>query len=207
LRIHPNIFVISGLLLTPAFFWVLPDMISCARVTGTKSMTQTAGLASLRVIIVGLIVIWTWLVRGSRVAWVIMAVIVWVWAYFIMMGPIHLVRALSVLPEWVTSAWGGEHISRIFFMSTLMFLLMLVGLILPVRSLFRIGKFKYPVPSVKESFGAMEITLIGIGIILGVLLLVFRIQNLVLESLLALYLGITKGFLGDTFEHLDGGSL
>jgi hypothetical protein len=177
LRIRPNIFVISGLLLTPAFFWVLPDMISCARYTGTditRYMTQTAGLASLTVIIVGLIVIWTWLVRGSRVAWVIMAFIVWVWAYFILMGPpFHLLRALSELPEWVTSAWGGEHISRTLFMSTLMFLLMLVGLILPVRPLFRIGKFKYPVPSVNESFGAMEITLMGVGITLGVLLLVF----------------------------------
>jgi hypothetical protein len=69
-------------------------------------------------------------------------------------------------------------------MSTLLFLLMLVGLILPVRSLFRIVKLKYPVPSVKESFGAMEITLLGIGIILGVLLLVFvfRIWSLKIFS-------------------------
>jgi hypothetical protein len=176
LRIRPNIFLVSSLLLTPAFFWVLPDAINCARVTDTHNMTTEAGLASLTVIIVALIVIWTWLVRGSRVAWVIMAVIVWVWALYFMTGPVlhHGLRwTLTELREWVAYAWGGEHISRILFMSTLMFLLMLVGLILPVRSLFRIGKFKDPVPSLKESFGAMEITLMGIGITLGVLLLVF----------------------------------
>ena len=174
MRIRPNIFLVSSLLLTLGVLWLLPSTIDCVRCT--ESMTRTAGLASLTVIIVALIVIWTGLAAGNRVAWVIMAVIVWVWALFNMTGPVlhHGLRwTLSDLREWVAFAWGGQHIARTLFISTLVFLLMLVGLILPVRSLFRIGKLKYPVPSVKESFGAMEITLIGIGSILGVLLLVF----------------------------------
>jgi hypothetical protein len=106
-------------------------------------MTQTAGLASLTVIIVALIVIWTLLVAGNQVAWVIIAVIVWVWAFPIMMLPLvtHIVAlSLSDLSDWVASAWHGDHLSRIALANTVLFLLMLIGLILPVRALFRIRK-------------------------------------------------------------------
>jgi hypothetical protein len=106
-------------------------------------MTQTAGLASLTVIIVALIVIWAWLAAGNRVAWVIMAVIVWVWAFPIMMLPLatHIVAlSLSDLSDWVASAWHGEHLARTSLVNTVLFLLMLVGLILPVRALLRIRK-------------------------------------------------------------------
>jgi hypothetical protein len=105
-------------------------------------MTQTAGLASLTVIIVALIVIWTWLAAGNRVAWVIIAVIVWVWAFPIMMMPLvtHKVAlSLSDLSDWVASAWHGEHLARTSLVNTVLFLLMLVGLILPVRALLRSG--------------------------------------------------------------------
>ena len=79
MRISRNIFLVSSLVLTPAFLWLLPSFIKCCiSYTGTETMTQTAGLASLTVIIVALIVIWTWLAAGNRVAWVIIAVIVWV---------------------------------------------------------------------------------------------------------------------------------
>ncbi len=105
-------------------------------------MTQTAGLASLTVIIFALIVIWTWLAAGNRVAWVIIAVIVWVWAFPIMMMPLvtHKVDlSWSELSDWVGSAWHGEHLARISLVNTVLFLLMLVGLILPVRALLRSG--------------------------------------------------------------------
>src|SRR5260370_9120508 len=89
MRVRPNIFLISSLLLTPAFFWLLPSIIQCCvSYTGTETMTQTAGLASLTVIIVALIVIWTWLVAGNRVAWVIIAVICWFWAFPFMSLPL-----------------------------------------------------------------------------------------------------------------------
>ena len=144
LRIRPNIFLASSLLLTPAFFWLLPSFIQCCvSYTRTETMTQTAGLASLTVIIVALIVIWTWLVAGNRVAWVIIAVIVWVWAFPIMMLPLvtHIVAlSLSDLSDSVAAAWHGDHLTRIALGNTVLFLLMLVGLILPVRALFRIRK-------------------------------------------------------------------
>jgi len=112
-------------------------------------MTRTAGLASLTVIIVALIVIWTWLAAGNRVAWVTIAVIVWVWAFPVMMltSVAHGVarsfrekRFWSDLSDWVALAWHGEHLARISFVNTVLFLLMLVGLILPLRALFRVRK-------------------------------------------------------------------
>jgi len=141
LRIRPNIFLVSSVLLTLGVLWLLPSTIECVRSTDT--MSRIAGLAFLTIIIVALIVIWTGVAAGARVAWVIMAVIVWVWALPAMTWPVlrHGRRwTLSEVREWVAFAWRGEHLARTYLISTVMFLLMLVGLILPVRSLFRIGK-------------------------------------------------------------------
>jgi len=173
LRIRPNIFLVSSVLLTFGVLWLLPYIIDCVRSTDT--MSRLYGLASLTIIIVALIVIWTGVAAGTRIAWVIMVVIVWVWALPAMTWPVlhHGLRwTLSDLRQWVASAWRGEHLARTYFISTVVFLLMLIALILPVRALLRIGKPAY-VPSPKESFRAMEIALIGVGTILVALLLVF----------------------------------
>ncbi len=139
MRIRPNIFLVSSLLLTPGLLWVLPSAINLVRARDT--IARTAGLASLTIIIVALIVIWTWLAAGNRVAWVIMAVIVWVWAFFIMTGPVlhhGWPWTLSQLRELVVIAWRGDTVSaRTYLISSVLFLLMLLGLILPVWELFR----------------------------------------------------------------------
>ena len=143
LRIRPNIFLVSSVLLTLGVLWLLPSTIDCVRSTDT--MSRLYGLASLTIIIVALIVIWTGVAAGTRVAWVIMVVIVWVWALPAMTGPVlhHGLRwTLSDLRQWVASAWRGERLSRTYLVSTVLFLLMVVGLILPVRALFREGKPK-----------------------------------------------------------------
>jgi hypothetical protein len=105
-------------------------------------MTRTAGLASLTIIIVGLIVIWTGLAAGNRVAWVIMTVIVWVWAFPIMMFPLPHIGpfSLSDLNDWAVFAWRQDGLARVTLINPIMFSFMLIGLILPVRALLRIGK-------------------------------------------------------------------
>ena len=142
MRIRPNIFLVSSLLLTPAFFWLLPYAIRCVR--APDDMTQTAGLASVTVIIVALIVIWTRLVAGSRVAWLIMAVIVWVWAFPAMMiSRLHIgLVSPSQLKDWIVFAWRQDGLERVALMNPIMFSLMLIGLILPLKALFRIGKLE-----------------------------------------------------------------
>ena len=81
MRIRPSIFQVSSVLLTLGFLWLVPSTINCVR--STDSMTQIAGFALLTVIIVALIVIWTGFAAGNRVAWITMAVIVWVGALVI----------------------------------------------------------------------------------------------------------------------------
>ena len=138
MKLRPNIFLVSSLLLTPAFFWSLPYTINCVRDTDT--MPRTAGLASLTVIIVALIVIWTGLAAGNRVAWVIMAVIVWVWAFPLMMlfPPLHIgPLSLRELKDWIIFAWRQDGLGRVALMNPIMFSLMFIGLILPLRALLR----------------------------------------------------------------------
>jgi hypothetical protein len=141
MKVRPNIFLASSLLLTPAFFWLLPYVIRSAR--ASDDMTRTAGLASLTVIIVALIVIWTWLAAGNRVAWVIMAVIVWVWAFPIMIFRLHIGPLSSTeLKDWIVSAWRQDGFARVTLINPIMFSLMIIGLILPLRALFRIRQPK-----------------------------------------------------------------
>lgn len=133
--VRPNIFLASSLLLTPAFFWLLPYMLRCAR--ASDDITRTAGLASLTVIIVALIVIWTWLVAGNRMAWVIIAVIVWVWAFPMIFRPHIGPLSSSELRDWIVSAWRQDGFARVTLVNPIMFSLMIIGLILPLRALFR----------------------------------------------------------------------
>jgi len=138
-KVRPNIFLASSLLLTPAFLWLLPYVIRCLR--GSDDITRTAGLASLTVIVVALMVIWKWLAAGSRLAWVIMAVIVWVWAFPIMIFRPHIgPLTSSEAKDWIVSAWGQDGFARVTLVNPIMFSLMMIGLILPLRSLFRIGQ-------------------------------------------------------------------
>jgi len=122
---------------------LLPSTIQWVRVRNLE-IGQIFGFASLTVIIVALIVIWTGLAAGNRVAWVIMAVIVWFWAFPITMGlVVSHPRVFFDWREWVAAAWRNDSsFPRVLLVNTIMFFLMLVGLILPVRALFRIGKPK-----------------------------------------------------------------
>ncbi len=116
----------------------MPTTIEWVRLRNPE-IGQLFGFASLTVIIVALIVIWTGLAAGNRVAWVIMAVIVWVWAFPIMVGPVVSHPGVFVdWREWVAAAWRNDYsFPRILLVNAIMFFLMLVGLILPVRALFR----------------------------------------------------------------------
>lgn len=143
MRIRPDIFLVSSLFLTLPLLWALPYAINLLGARDT--IARTGGFACLTVIIVGLIVIWNWLAAGNRVAWIIMAVIVWVWALPMMTWPVlHHGRRWTPteLREWVVIAWREDTFARTILISTTMFLLMLVGLVLPVWALFRTKKLE-----------------------------------------------------------------
>ena len=65
---------------------------------------QAVGFASLPNILVGLLVLWTGFIRRSRTAWLVMFVIVWVWAFPVLVLPISLGSIDVTLTEWLADA-------------------------------------------------------------------------------------------------------
>jgi hypothetical protein len=99
------------------------------------------GSASLAIVLVGLIVVWTGYIRGEVRAWFVMFVIVCIFAFPAYVLPI-LLRACRD-PEligwsgWLRAAVSGAGPERDIAKGPLDFLVMLVALLLPVRSFFR----------------------------------------------------------------------
>jgi hypothetical protein len=112
---------------------------------GFRAEVQTSnylGIASLAIILVGLIVIWTGYVRRSRSAWLVMFVITWVWALPLFVLPLFKGTTVLTFPEWLFSAiyeWGSPRIGA---KMVLIFLLMVVGLLLPIRSFFAVREIR-----------------------------------------------------------------
>jgi hypothetical protein len=97
------------------------------------------GFASLAFVIVGLIVTWTGYRNKLRWAWFVMFVIVWVFAFPVYMLPVLLDfrRAESInLSAWFWNALREPGIPRDYAKGPLDFLLMVVGLFLPLKSFF-----------------------------------------------------------------------
>lgn len=104
---------------------------------GFQAYAQTAhylGVASLAIIIIGLIVIWTGYVSRNRSAWFVMAVIAWVWVFPLFVLPFVKGTWRLTFSEWVYSAMLQSGLPRIAAESFLIFLVMIIALLLPIRS-------------------------------------------------------------------------
>jgi hypothetical protein len=90
-------------------------------------------IASLAIILIGLIVAWTGYLNRVRWTWFVMFIVVWGWAFPLMILP--LFRTLSVpMPELLSHALKQSGIAREAVEAVLIFLLMLIALFLPIRS-------------------------------------------------------------------------
>ena len=143
MKIHRDVFFLSGVLFSLALCWLAEPSFYCAR--ANDQMTQTAGLSSLTNIFVGLVVTWTGFIQRRRSAWLVLALIAWVWVFPIMVLPLHhnFVQSLKEWHEWVAHAWQSPGLARTYLINLLMFLLMLIALILPIKSLLREAKSRY----------------------------------------------------------------
>ena len=98
------------------------------------------GVASLAIILIGLIVVWAGYAKRSRLAWFVMFVIVWFWAFPVFIRPVvgALARGELMLtfPEFFYVAISGPGMTTQMVRSILMFLIMVVGLALPMRRFF-----------------------------------------------------------------------
>jgi len=107
------------------------------------------GVASLAIILIGLIVVWTGYVKRSRPAWFVMFVIVWFWAFPLFILPITgpLIGGLSsfTFPELLCDAMLGPGFPRSVVELHLVFLLMVIGLALPMGRVFVTRKANEPV--------------------------------------------------------------
>jgi hypothetical protein len=113
------------------------------------------GVASLAIILIGLIVVWVGYAKRSRLAWFVMFVIVWFWAFPVFIRPVvgALARGglMLTFSEFFYDAISGPGMATQMVRSILMFLIMVVGLALPMGRFFVARKAIEPlhVPSRK----------------------------------------------------------
>jgi hypothetical protein len=151
MRIRTDLVSISSLLLTVALLYYIPasfgsllsahDKAALARLDpGFQAAAQTMsylGFASLAIILVALIVVWTGYIRRSRSAWLVLLVVVWLWAFPLFVLP--WVRGIVVprlLSELMYDAILAPGFARSIAESILIFALMVAGLLLPIKKFF-----------------------------------------------------------------------
>jgi hypothetical protein len=140
-------FTIALLCLVPAALWNLNaghDTALMARLdAGFRAEAQTAhylGIACLAIILVALTTIWTGYVNRTRAAWLVMFIVVWLWAFplFILPYLSALTHGRIVLPfsDAFHEAISMPGTPRSVMESLLIFLLMVIALILPIKAFF-----------------------------------------------------------------------
>ena len=163
MRVRPDSVFVSSILHTIAllffvrpalwYYGVATDRASVARlvagVQGEAYADHRFGVVCLAIILIGLIVVWTGYAKRSRPAWFVMFVIVWFWAFpvFILPLVVPLARGEFMLtfPEFFYDAISGPGMTTQIVRSILMFLIMVVGLALPMGRFFIARKANEPV--------------------------------------------------------------
>jgi hypothetical protein len=136
------LFTIALLFLVP-MFWANVitdrDRIWLAKLDGgywlAAQRASDLSIVCLAIILIGLIVLWTGYVKRTRASWVVMFIVVWLWAFPLLVLPLlgHT-RSLSIA-DWLYTAiyYPG---SASWAKSPLPFLVMVIALLLPVKSFF-----------------------------------------------------------------------
>jgi hypothetical protein len=114
------------------------------------------GIASLAMIAIGLIVAWAGYLKGVRWTWFVMFVIVWVWAFPVFLLPIFQngEHDLSLIAPTLKSAMSHSGFAREVVKVFVMFLLMVVALVLPLKTFF--GQRSGPDKSAQASSDAPD---------------------------------------------------
>ncbi len=160
MKIRRDAVFISSVLFTISLLWLVPPFVQHV-LDGRGAVRESnlglrlylresasLGIASLAIILIGLIVTWAGYVRKVRWAWLLMFVIVWGWAFPNMVYPdvVYPVsrRLVSItdLPAICLEALLGRaglprDFARDFAQLSMIFVLMVIALILPIKSFFR----------------------------------------------------------------------
>jgi MFS family permease len=149
------LFTIALASLTPAFWanvLTARDKIALANLdAGYRASAGTMSdlsIACLAIILIGLIVTWTGYIKRERWTWLVMFILVWVWAFPLLALPpfkaLFEGRMVLTHSEWLYSAIYQPGLPRIWAESVLIFLLMVIALLLPVKSFFFISEIQEP---------------------------------------------------------------
>jgi hypothetical protein len=142
---------------------ILHATLDTPEIRGAPWTLSDVSIASLAIILIGLIVLWTGYIKRSRPAWFVMCVVVWFWAYpvFISGWVVPVIRRESefTLPEWLYSAMLGWELPRMAVSLALVFSLMLIALVLPLKRIF--GNRQVERPVYRPSARAVVFSLIG----------------------------------------------
>lgn len=185
MRVRPDSVFISSLFHTVALLyfiqpslWNYYSMIHIVLVPMDKVSFrgESQSVASLAIILVGLIVVWTGYAKRSRPAWFVMFVIVWFWAFprFILSTLPLLIRESSsfTFPEFLYDAILGPGLSRDVVEFYLAFSLMVIGLALPIGRVFVARKADEPVHLPSRRLAGFSVS----GVIIAVVVLFFWLR-------------------------------
>lgn len=160
MKIRRDAVFVSSVLFTIALLWLVPPFVQ--NVLGGRAAVHendfglrlylresaALGVASLAILLIGLIVTWTGFISKVRWAWFVMFVIVWGWAlpnlvYPDVVYPIsrHLLSITDLPAIFLEGLLGHagfpRDFARGFVQLTVIFALMVIALVLPIRSFFR----------------------------------------------------------------------
>jgi hypothetical protein len=162
MRNRVNSAVLSSALFTVALLCLIPafwanvltsrDQVWLAKLEGDYRLAtervSDLSVVCLAVILIALIVVWSGYVKRVRWTWAVMFVVVWVWAFPLLALPpfkaLFTGRMALTFPEWILSAIYESGFLRAEAERVLIFLLMVIALLLPVRSFFFIKETHGP---------------------------------------------------------------
>jgi hypothetical protein len=143
LRIRHDATFVSAVLFSIALLAVAPSSLSAALTFrhGTHSTdllnVSELGIISLAMIAIGLINIWAGYLQKVRWTWFVLLSLVCGWAFPVMLLPFALyLNPNLTLTELISAAFEEPGTPRIFVKSVLIFSVMIVALILPIKSFF-----------------------------------------------------------------------
>ncbi len=180
MRIRPGSVFVSSVLFTISLVFLIPmfwanvitgrDKIWLAKLEDGYRLAahrmSDLSVVCLAVILIGLIVLWTGYIKRARWTWVLMFIMVWVWAFPLLVLPLFQSGHLSIA-EWLYTAiyYPGSAGSW----PPLIFLLMVIALLLPVKSFFFDAEVPRPIhrPSPKVIGGSAAVVLLTMAALLA----------------------------------------
>lgn len=150
MKIRRDVVFISSVLFTICLVALVPHNLAYASTWKEQFLRETdrlwvqnslmqIGFASLAVVLVGLMIIWTVYQNSVRWAWFAMFVIVWVFAFPVYVLPVLLDLHAAEQVNWSAWFWNaikGQGIARDYAKGPIDFILMVIALLLPIRSIF-----------------------------------------------------------------------